>query len=82
MEWGDFLAIDGGTEEAIKKYEAALKLEVTNRDLLWLRLADVHFDLANFESVHNFVKLVLDRQPDNQEARRMMLKVLKKMRRK
>jgi tetratricopeptide (TPR) repeat protein len=77
LEWGDLLSIEGKPNEAIQKYESALRIEKSERDLLWLRMAEVYIELTDFEKARTFAKLVLDRRPDNQEARRLILKVEK-----
>lgn len=81
VEWGDFLTVDGKAEDAIKQFETALKLEVNDRDQIWLRLAEVYFEMGDVDKALSFIKLVLDRLPDHQDARRLMLKVLKKAKR-
>jgi tetratricopeptide (TPR) repeat protein len=81
VEWGDFLVVEDKAENAIKQYEAALKLELSDRDQIWLRLAEVSFELGDVDKASAFIKLVLDRLPDHQDARRLMLKVLKKTKR-
>jgi tetratricopeptide (TPR) repeat protein len=78
IEWGDLLAIEGKYEDAIKNFEMALKLEVNDRDQIWLRLAEVNLEKDNTDEAMSLIKLVLDRSPDNQDARRLILKVLKK----
>lgn len=81
VEWGDFLMVEGKTEDAVKKYESALKLETNDRNQIWLRLAEIHFEEGDVDKALSFIKLVLDRLPDHQDARRLMLKVLKKIKR-
>jgi tetratricopeptide (TPR) repeat protein/DNA-binding transcriptional MerR regulator len=81
VEWGDFLLVEGKTEDAIKQYETALKLEMSDKNQIWLRLAEVSFESGDLDRALSFIKLVLDRLPDHQDARRLMLKVLKKIKR-
>lgn len=78
LEWGDLLAINGDLKGAINQYNTALGIEKANRDTLWLRLADVYLEQGDFESARAFTKLVLDRNPDNQEAKRLILTILKR----
>ena len=81
IEWGDLLAIEGQTKTAIQKYEDAVKLENSDHDLLWLRLAEAYLSLDDTNSAMTFTKLVLDRRPDHSEAKRLMLTIQKRMRR-
>jgi len=80
IEWADLLAIEGKADKAIEKYDDALRLEIPNRDLIWLRLAEAYFEALDEDKALSFVKLVLDRLPDDQEAGRLMLKILRKKR--
>ena len=80
IEWGDFLAVEGKTDDAISKYEQALKLDITNRDLIWFRFAEIYFEAGDLQNANSFTKLILARLPDHREAQRLMLKILKKER--
>lgn len=81
IEWGDLLTIEGKYDDAIKKFEAALKLEANDRDHIWLRLAEVNLEMGNVDQALSLINLVLDRLPDHQDAHRLILKVLKKIER-
>jgi tetratricopeptide (TPR) repeat protein len=80
VEWGDFLVVECRYQEAIHQYEAALKLEISDKNQIWLRLAEVSFDQGDADKALSYIHLVLDRLPDHQDARRLMLKVLKNRR--
>jgi tetratricopeptide (TPR) repeat protein len=81
VEWGDFLVIEGQIQDAIRKYETALKLDANDCDQIWLRLAEVSFETGDPDRALSLIKLVLDRLPDHQDAKRLMLKILKKTKR-
>jgi tetratricopeptide (TPR) repeat protein len=75
LEWGDLLFNQGEFDDAIHKYEKALKLEQFERDTLWLRIAEARLISGDKSSALSCVKLVLNRKPDNREARRLMLRI-------
>ena len=76
IEWGDLLLLQQRIEDALLKYEAAVNLQTQNTPLVWLRIAEAYIAAGDLDQATMFAELVLRQQPDNQEARRIMLRIL------
>ena len=75
-EWADILMLQGKTSEAIKKYRQAQLYDEDNADFYLARIAEAHFEQKTYRDAQNFVNLLLVRDPENQNAKRLTLQVL------
>lgn len=77
IEWGDLLLAQAKALPALAHYEKAITLEEGNLSRLWLRIAEAHWSSNELEGASTYANLVLQKNPKDQEARRLMLKIVR-----